>query len=272
MTTARILHRVFALAVLLTLAAAACTPTALNEVTYTVEDGGYAGPDSLPAGWTKFTLTNASSGVDHVQLVKLNDGQSIEALAAAVAEHPESFPAWAKPLGGPNAPDPGGTATAIVNLEPGNYAIMSVIPDAEGVPGLARGFLKGVTVTSERSAAPEPQANLTIDLNDFNFVLTGTPTAGERTIRFNNNGTQPHEAYLVKLNEGVTAEDYLNAAPGTPPPALGLGGITGIAPGDHQFIMADLEPGNYALFCFFADPASEAPHFALGMVQEFSVP
>jgi hypothetical protein len=75
----------------------------------------------------------------------------------------------------------------------------------------------------------------------------------------------------VKLNDGVTAEAYLNTPPTEPPPAVSLGGITGIASGAHQYINVTLEPGNYALFCFFPDPASHAPHFVLGMVQEFVV-
>jgi hypothetical protein len=128
-----------------------------------------------------------------------------------------------------------------------------------------------VTITEPRSAAAEPKSDVTVALADFSLSVGGTVAPGERTLRFDNNGSQPHEAYLVKLNEGVTADDYLNAAPGTPPPAAGLGGITAIAPGDHQFIMADLEPGNYAMFCFLTDPKSHAPHFALGMMTEFEV-
>jgi hypothetical protein len=272
MTASRNLLRFFSLALLLAIALSGCSPAPLNEVSYTVEDGGFAGPDQLQAGWTRMVLTNASSGVDHIQLVKLDDGQSVDTLAAALAEHPDAFPAWAQPLGGPNAPDPGGTATAIVNLEPGSYAMYSAIPNGDGVPGVARGFLKAVTVTSQRSMAAEPQADLTIALNDFSFGLAGNPTAGTRTIRFDNQGAQPHEAYLVKLSEGVTVEDYLNASPDAAPPATGLGGITGIVPGDHQFVVSELETGNYALMCFLVDPASGAPHFALGMVHEFSVP
>jgi hypothetical protein len=101
--------------------------------------------------------------------------------------------------------------------------------------------------------------------------LSGSPRVGRGRIRFDNLGVQVHEAYLVKLNDGVTVEDYLNTPPTEIPPAVSLGGITGIAPGAHQYINATLEPGHYALFCFFPDPASHAPHFVLGMVQEFSI-
>jgi hypothetical protein len=244
----------------------------LDSVTFTAEASGFGGPDTLSAGWTKIVLTNNSQGVHHVQLVKLDGGKTPDDLKAALEADPENFPAWAVPYGGPNAPDPGGDTSAIVKLEAGNYALISVIPNAEGVPGFLNGMLKALTVIEASGAAAlEPQSDLSVDLTDFALGAPGSITAGEHVIRFNNMGTQVHEAYLVKLNDGVTAEAYLNAPLGAPPPAVSLGGITGISPGAHQYVSVTLEAGNYALFCFFPDPASHAPHFALGMVQEFTV-
>jgi hypothetical protein len=265
----RVLRRLLGLGTLLAVAAACAR--APSTVTYTVQPSGFGGPDSVPSGWTEVTLTNDSSGVDHAQFVMLDAGKTADELAAALAADPERFPDWSHPMGGPNAPDPGGSATAVVNLEPGAYALLSFIPNGEGVPGLARGFLKPVTVTDQRSGGAEPKGDATVELADFSMTLSGEVAAGERTLRFNNGGSQPHEAYLVKLNEGVTADDYLNASPDAPPPATGLGGITAIEPGAHQFIVANLEPGNYAMFCFLADAATHAPHFALGMLTEFTV-
>lgn len=243
-----------------------------NTITFTAEATGFGGPETLPAGWAEITLTNNTQAGHHVQLVKLDEGQTPEALKAALEADPENFPAWAIPYGGPNAPDPGGSTSAIVHLEAGNYALISVIPDAEGVPGFLNGMLKAVTVTAvDGATALEPQADLTVELVDFGLNLSGEAAAGERIIRFDNAGQQVHEAYLVKLNEGATADTYLNTPPTEPPPAAGLGGITGIAPGAHQYVRVTLEPGRYALFCFFPDPSSHAPHFALGMVKEFTV-
>jgi hypothetical protein len=262
-----------AAAALVALLMAACGPAAPAEVTYTVQDSGFAGPDSLAAGWTKVSLTNASQAVEHVQFFKLDGGHTVDDLAAALTADPERFPDWSHPLGGPNAPDSGGTSNAFVNFEPGSYALLSFIPNAEGVPGMARGFLKAVTVTADRSTAAEPKSDVTVDLADFNFSVSGDLTAGTHTFRFNNVGGQPHEGVLVKLNEGVlTAADYLNAAPDGPPAAVGVGGITAIAVGDHQYITTELSPGNYALFCFFTDAETHAPHFVLGMMTEFTVP
>jgi hypothetical protein len=190
----------------------------------------------------------------------------------ALEADPENFPAWAIPSGGPNAPDPGGSTSAIVQLEAGQYALISVIPNAEGVPGFLNGMLRALTVTEAGDkASVEPKSDLNVDLTEFALGLSGSIAAGPHVIRFNNLGRQVHEAYLVKLNDGVTAEQYLNTPPTEAPPALSLGGITGIAPGARQYINVTLEPGHYALFCFFPDPNSHAPHFVLGMAQEFTV-
>ncbi len=244
----------------------------IHNVTFTAQDSGFGGPDSIPAGWTEIVLTNDSQGVHHIQLVKLDGGKTPDDLKAALEADPENFPAWAIAYGGPNAPDPSGSTSAIVNLDAGNYALISVIPNAEGVPGFLNGMIKALTVTEASGAAMlEPQSDLSVDFTEFALGVSGSIAAGPHVIRFNNLGAQVHEAYLVKLNDGVTAEAYLNTPPTEPPPAVSLGGITGIAPGAHQYINVTLEPGHYALFCFFPDPASHAPHFVLGMVQEFTV-
>jgi ketosteroid isomerase-like protein len=246
----------------------------IHHAAFTIEANGFSGPASLPSGWTEISLTNNTQGGYNFQLVKLEGGKTIQDLRTAAEADGENMPEWATPAGGPNAPDPGASTSAIVNLEPGDYAAMSIIPDADGVPGFSRGWLTALTVTEaagEATREPEGSADLRIDLTEFALGVSGALTAGPHVIRINNQGTQQHEAYLVRLNEGVTVDQYLNTPPTEPPPAVGLGGITGIMPGAHQYVSLWLEPGHYALFCFLPDPASHAPHFALGMIQEFTV-
>lgn len=244
----------------------------VNQVVFTANDTGFSGPDTLPAGWTEIVLANNSQAPHHIQLVKLDQNKTPDDLKAALETDPENFPAWAVPYGGPNAPDPSGHTSAIVKLDVGSYGLVSLIPNAEGVPGFLHGLIKSLTVTDAGDAATfEPLSDLNIDLTEFALGVSGSITAGQHVIRINNMGTQIHEAYLVKLNDGVTPEAYLNTPPTEPPPAVSLGGITGIPPGAHQYINISLEPGDYALFCFFPDPHSHTPHFLLGMVQEFRV-
>jgi ketosteroid isomerase-like protein len=244
----------------------------IPEVAFRATDSAYIGPDEIKGGWVKITLTNEGQEGHHIQLVKLSDGKTPADLTSALTADRENYPAWAMPYGGPNAPDPAGSVSALLFLEAGNYAMVDIIPDAEGKPHFQHGLIKSLSVTEPSGILPgEPKADVTVELDDFNFKASGSFSAGEQTIRFLNAGQQVHEAYLVKLEEGKTAKDYLNAAPGTPPPAVAVGGITGIVSGDSQYIEVTLEPGSYAMFCFLPDPTSHAPHFVMGMVQEFTV-
>jgi hypothetical protein len=60
-------------------------------------------------------------------------------------------------------------------------------------------------------------------------------------------------------------------APPGPPPGQALGGFQAIGVGGGGTFTINFAPGNYALLCFVEDPASGTPHFALGMVEEFTV-
>ena len=244
----------------------------IPEVAFTATDSAYSGPDEIKGGWVKLTVTNEGQEGHHIQLIKLSDGKTVEDLNAALTADGENYPAWAMPYGGPNAPDPGGRVATILFLEAGNYAMIDIIPNAEGRPHFQDGLIKALTVTEPSGIMPgEPLPDVTVELNDFNFKLSGSLAAGEQSIRFVNAGKQVHEAYLVKLDEGKTAQDYLDAASGTLPPAVAVGGITGVVSGDAQYIRVTLEPGHYAMFCFLPDPTSHAPHFVVGMIQEFTI-
>ena len=115
-----------------------------------------------------------------------------------------------------------------------------------------------------------PPAEVTIDIVDFGLGVSGTMPSGTQNVRVTNKGQQEHEAFLIRLNLGASVEEFLDAfEPGTPPgqgrnefPALKFGG---------EDATTDFTPGNYALVRFVEDPNTGAPHFALGMIREFSV-
>ena len=244
----------------------------IAEVAFTASDSAFSGPDELEGGWVKLTLTNDGQEGHHLQLVKLEEGKTLDELNAALTANPEIFPAWSTPYGGPNAPDPGGTTSAIVYLEAGRYALIDVIPNAEGIPHFMHGMITTLTVTEPKGVlSGEPLADISVNLTEFAFLVSGELTPGEHIIRFNNAGKQVHEAFLIKLNEGATADDYLNTPPGEIPPAISLGGLTGLISGEGQYIPVTLEAGEYALFCFFPDPGTHAPHFVQGMMLQFTV-
>jgi uncharacterized cupredoxin-like copper-binding protein len=244
-------------------------------VTFTAHDHGFTGPDRIPAGVTTVEVVNRGHDLHHAQIVKLAPGKTTADFVSAVKADPSRFPAWILFAGGPNAVVPGDRSRSTVSLDPGQYLLLCLIPDKKGVPHIALGMTKSLTVTPATAASPtEPVADLTITQLDFLFQVSTPVTAGAHTIQVVNAGGQPHEVVLVKLEPGATAKDFIAAfEPGAagPPPGRPVGGIVGLDQGRRGFFNADFEPGRYALICFFDDSASRAPHFAKGMVTEFLV-
>ncbi|MCU0508823.1 MAG: hypothetical protein MUC34_10540, partial [Anaerolineae bacterium] len=99
-----------------------------------------------------------------------------------------------------------------------------------------------------------PEANATVNMIDFAFVITGTLTSGEQTIRVMNTGKALHEMQMFRLNEGVTFEQFtemLDQEPqeGQEPPFAYVGGPV-MSPGVDGFVTMELEPGTHVLVCF----------------------
>jgi hypothetical protein len=84
-----------------------------------------------------------------------------------------------------------------------------------------------------------------------------------------------HEVTLIELVGNATAMDFVNffdpnATHDGPPPGLGAGGAAYVGVGESQLIELTFESGKtYAFLCFFENEMG--PHFAQGMVHEFSV-
>ena len=179
-------------------------------------------------------------------------------------------------MGGPSAAAPGTANSAYAELEAGEYLLICAIPNAEGVPHYALGMFKTLTVTANADAVEPPEEDLWMDLVDFGFELSEEVTAGTHTFKVTNAGPQDHEAFLVELDRGASAEDFLaelerGARPG-PPPGKPVGGVQVIEMGDEgYFTTTFMSNRTYALLCFVEDPETGAPHFALGMVKEFEV-
>ena len=246
-----------------------------DPAVFVAHDYGFTGPDRIPAGMTTVQVRNEGKEPHHVQVVQLIEGKTAEDFQAAMKTHPSHPPQWAKFVGGPNAVLPGSDATAMMQLTAGNYLLLCLIPDQKGVPHVALGMAKPLTVTpSPRTVSTQPAADLSITTTDFAFALSQPMTAGAHTIHVMNAGGQPHEVVVVKLDPGKTAKDFGEAfEPGAsgPPPGRPLGGIVGLERGGSGFFTGNFEPGRYGLICFFPDHQTGAPHFAKGMTLDFTV-
>lgn len=253
--------------------ARAIAPTGPNVVNVVAREYGYDMPDTLPAGPTLFHLTDAGDQLHHMTIVKFEQGKT---LADFQALPPGPLPAWTVFMGGPNTPTPhGGQNEAIVDLMPGNYAVICVIPGPDGKPHMLSGMVQGLTVTpSSGRVGAMPVTDMTITLSNYAFSFSKPLTAGRHTIRIINNGDQPHEAVMFRLMPGGTGEDIANwvgSGMQGPPPAAPITGISAEAPDRDNILPVDLTAGRYALLCFMPDVADGRPHAAHGMVYDFDV-
>ncbi|MCS6287899.1 MAG: hypothetical protein H8K10_02850 [Nitrospira sp.] len=244
-------------------------------VVFVANDYGFTGPDRIPSGVTTLQIVNKGQDLHHIQLLRLLQGKTAEDFRAALKAEPGRLPQWIAFVGGPNAVSPGGEARATMSLGEGEYLLICLIPNKEGVPHMALGMQKPLSVKGVHSTlVSEPKAGLTITQADFGFALSQPVTAGPHTIQVVNHGTQPHEVVLVRLAPGATAKQFAVAAEGSlsgPPPGKPMGGVVGLETGAHGFFTARFEPGRYGLICFFPDPATGKPHFVQGMTSEFTV-
>jgi len=100
---------------------------ATHTATVHAKDFSFDAPDSLPGGWTTFHLINDGPNFHHIQLVRLDSGKTVQDLGAALKNPNGPPPRWAVFVGGPNAPSPGSSSDATVNLQPGNYAMLCLV-------------------------------------------------------------------------------------------------------------------------------------------------
>lgn len=277
----------------LSLGACASTP-AIPVVSLTASDFAFAAPASVAGGLTRLAMTNSGKDDHHGQLLRLNAGVTQQqfqstlqgALQAAQTEGEAAlFRLFevATLEGGVGAISAGKQAEVTQDLPAGEYALVCFIAGQDGVPHIAKGMVKALTVTAPPAQRPAaPKADRTVDLADFS--ISGLPAsikAGKATWAVTNKGKEPHEMIILRP-KGVSVDQLKQAltspppapgsAPAGPPPFEIVGGANGFMPGGSLWAAIDLPAGDYALVCFIPSPANQfAPHMALGMFQPLTV-
>jgi len=259
-------------ALLVSLAALALGPVKPHLIRMQAHDFAYTLPDSLPAGLTTFEMTNDGKELHQAVFFRLEGGKRLADLLEAMKGGTE--PRWAVPVGGPQGPAPGRVASATINLRPGRYAVLCVIPSGDGVPHLMKGMAKEIMVTGKGVAKAEmPKADVHVRLHDYGFELDRPLRVGKQLVQVSVAPGQPHEIALIKLMPGKTWQEFVHwvEKPSGPPPADFIGGIAPMV-GEHdaQFPL-ELTPGEYVFLCFIPDAKDQQPHFLHGMVKQFKV-
>jgi hypothetical protein len=124
---------------------------------------------------------------------------------------------------------------------------------------------------------------LEITAQDFSFGgLPDEVPTGPTSFEVENHGEDAHELVLIKRAEGVTepVEELLELPDDEVMDKVSFLGVAEPVPGgEGTYLVADLEPGEYVAICFIptgtrsldGPPPEGPPHFAQGMVAEFTV-
>ncbi len=267
----------YALLPLLTLAA--CSPrterpAAPQEVVFTATDFSFTGPDSIAPGMTTIRLANQGSQPHHLIVGRMEPGKTVQDLMAFMQVNPNGEPPFMTWRGAAAAVVPGDTTGSTNDLPAGNYVLICFIADpADNQPHVMKGMIKEVVVAGTPRGGKAPIADGEFRMKDFGYSGPGL-AAGTHTLHVINDGPQTHEIQLVRLNPGVTGQQFLAAmAPGAtaPPPGAFAGGPGALSVGLDNYWTVTLTPGSYLFICFVPD-TDGTPHVMKGMVHEFTVP
>ncbi len=278
----RIVHirRLF-LSVLFLLATVSSSVVAQNAsafgdvTTFVARDYSFEGPEQISPGWHAIQLRNEGAEPHHVQFARLNDGVSTDQFFSALREEGEGWESLVTLNGGVSMTQPGTTNEALVDFtNPGTYVLLCFLPNAEGVPHLVMGMTGVLEVSGEPNGVAEPRADVEIHMKDFAYTLPASIQAGPTIWKVVNDGPQPHEMTVVKLDDGVSVDDFVTYVTQNGPadiPGTSLGGVQGLQEGLASYLSYDLEPGEYVVLCDVPDSNTGMPHFMLGMVAGFTV-
>lgn len=119
----------------------------------------------------------------------------------------------------------------------------------------------------QRQVAQKEVPPFCIVATDAGFEAPDKLAAGLRHIIFENRGSEIHEGMLVKLAEGMSADDYMAAVKkGSlfPEGALDYSGPGLTSPGATAEVWLRVDPGNYIIICWNKDHDKTTPVHSRG--------
>ena len=123
-----------------------------------------------------------------------------------------------------------------------------------------------------RAQQPPPVADENLTLRDHHFKLSAPVPSGRSTWHVRNEGTEPHQALIVQLPDGVhenAERTWFTSGARGDEPGHPVGGVQRLEPGRDAWFTVTLEPGRYLLLCTMTE--DEGRHFDLGMIYRFTI-
>ena len=114
-----------------------------------------------------------------------------------------------------------------------------------------------------------------IDAADFSYRAPDTVSAGWVRVILTNSGTEPHHIQFLRVNDGVSVEQFEQTLKQAEGLALALtqqvGGVGAVAPSGSAQAVINLPAGQYVILCLVPSPSDHTPHHAKGMIKTLAV-
>jgi hypothetical protein len=246
----------------------------------TAADFSFEIPREVPAGWRTVRFRNTGREFHHAVFLRVPDERAADSAVAALATWKEDWdravPGTVS-IGGVEShftDRPGEDTYAILDLRPGLYLVLCMIPSDRGLH-VTRGMHALLRVTATAAIGPPPPSpEARLHARDYAYRLTKNHfTPGWHLIEVSSDGPSEHVAEFARLKDGRHMSDVLAAA-GTPnaddPEASTVGGTARLASGKRAFVWVHFSPGVYVVQCPLHTSAHR-PHLRQGMITEFEV-
>jgi hypothetical protein len=114
-----------------------------------------------------------------------------------------------------------------------------------------------------------------VDAADYSYTAPESVNAGWVRVILSNSGKEPHHVQFLRLNDGVTVEQFEQALKQAEGPALAktkqVGGVGAIHPGGVAQAVINLPAGQYVILCLIPSASDHVAHHAKGMIKALTV-
>jgi hypothetical protein len=241
-------------------------------------------PRTIPSGWRTVRFHNEGRDFHHAVFLKVASPQAAQTALTALdgwREDVDQPVPGAVSMGGvegsfvpaPGGDHPGEDTYAVVDLHPGWYLVICMIPTDHRLH-VNRGMHALLRVVTARNPPTAPAPDATLRTAEYAYTLTPRSLApGWRLVEVLNTGTAQHVAEVVRLKTGHGVADIFAAqgSSSADPVESTSGGSTRLGPGTRAFMWLHLTPGTYIVQCPL-QTGDHQSHLRKGMLRDLVVP
>lgn len=246
----------------------------IPTVAITATEDGVDISDDFSTGLTTLHFQNETDQPFSPLFVRLNDDVSLDDFMTAMQGNPAAVLAMVTLFGGLDTP-PGESRGISLDLTAGEYLLLNFASETPDIQSFS--IAEGEAETREA-----PEADVVITLVDFAFALPDNLESGPQLWQIVNDGEQPHEIGIFRVDEGssleevkvqlmesMMSEDIEMAEPAFEAALF----WSPMSPQTQAWVEVDLEPGTYVAVCFIPNFISEdmLPHLEHGMIKLVTV-